>query len=281
MITVLLICHYKSTKYLSIHIYVDLHEFYTALFVLTSNRSIYMGKMFQVYGVGQALFPVLPPPLPFENAPTVNQTNYEIGQLVFSPPRSPTEFYLYGGAGNWIQIASGGSGPIQSVVGTANQVTVADVAGVATVSLPAAITTPGSLATTTTLASGTTITSGTSITATLGNITATNGNFVKGTAGNKDVYTSVATTTAAGANSAGTVTLVGGTATVSTTSVTAASKIRLSRQGIGATGVSALGFLTIGTITAGTSFVINAVQAASATALQASDVSSIWWEIVN
>lgn len=132
-----------------------------------------------------------------------------------------------------------------------------------------------------TLAATTTVTAGTTITATLGAITATNGNFVKGTAGNKDVYTSVATTTTAGANSAGTVTLVGGTATVATTAVTAGSKIRWSRQGIGATGAAALGIVTIGTITAGVSFVINAVQSADATALQASDVSSIWWEIVN
>lgn len=108
-----------------------------------------------------------------------------------------------------------------------------------------------------------------------------NGNIVKNVAGNKDVYTSVATTTAAGANSAGTVTLVGGTATISTTSVTAASKIRISRQGIGATGAAALGLLSIGTITAGASFIINAVQPASATALQATDVSVIFWEIVN
>lgn len=128
---------------------------------------------------------------------------------------------------------------------------------------------------------GTAIDATTTITATLGNITATNGNFVKGTAGNKDVYTSVATTTTAGANSAGTVTLVGGTATISTTAVTAASKIRIYRQGIGATGAAALGKLTIGTITAATSFVINSVQAADATALQASDVSVVFWEIVN
>jgi hypothetical protein len=125
------------------------------------------------------------------------------------------------------------------------------------------------------------ITAGTTLTATLGNITATNGNIVRGTAGNKDVYSSVATTTAAGANSAGTVALAGGTATVSTTAVTASSQIRLYRQGIGATGAAALGILTLGTITAGTSFVINAVQAADATALQASDVSVIGWEIVN
>ena len=131
------------------------------------------------------------------------------------------------------------------------------------------------------LGATTSITAGTSLTATLGNITATNGNMVKGTAGNKDVYTSVASTTTAGANSAGTVTLSGGTATIATTAVTASSLIRIYRQSVGATGVAATGNLSIGTITAATSFVINSVQAADATALQASDVSVVFWEIVN
>jgi hypothetical protein len=80
-----------------------------------------MSKMFQVYGIGQALIPVLPPPLAFQSAPTVNQTNYEIGQLVFTPPQAPTAFYLYGGAGNWIEIATA-SGVVLSVTGTANQI---------------------------------------------------------------------------------------------------------------------------------------------------------------
>jgi hypothetical protein len=79
----------------------------------------------------------------------------------------------------------------------------------------------------------------------------------------------------------GTVTLVGGTATVTTPYVTARSQIVLSRQSIGATGAAALGMLTVGTITAGTSFVINAVQTASATSLQASDVSVIYWQLIN
>jgi hypothetical protein len=125
------------------------------------------------------------------------------------------------------------------------------------------------------------LTASTSLTATLGNITATNGNFVKGTAGNKDVYTSLATTTAAGANSAGTVTLVGGTATISTTSVTASSKIRLYRQSVGATGAAATGNLSVGTISAGTSFIINSVLIATATSLATTDVSVVFWEIVN
>ncbi len=114
-----------------------------------------------------------------------------------------------------------------------------------------------------------------SVTATLGAITATNGNLVLGTAGNK---LSIAT----GANaSVGTATLVGGTITVNTTAVTASSIIHLTRQSIGATGAAALGVLTVGTVVAGTSFVINAVQAADATALQASDVSVIGWTIIN
>lgn len=131
------------------------------------------------------------------------------------------------------------------------------------------------------VSAATTVTAGTSITATLGNITATNGNIVRNTAGNKDVYTSVATTIAAGANSAGTVTLVAGEAVVSTTAVTATSQIRIYRQGIGATGAAALGVLSILTRVAGTSFTIRAVQPADATAAQAADVSVIAWEIVN
>jgi hypothetical protein len=155
------------------------------------------------------------------------------------------------------------------IAGTANQVAVGSAGSTVTLSTPATFIAPGSIAATTT------------VTATLGNITATNGNIVRGTAGNKDVYTSVASTPTAGANSAGTVTLTGGTATITTTAVTAASQIRLYRQGIGATGAAALGILTLGTVTPATSFVIRAVQAADATALQASDVSVIGWEIVN
>lgn len=161
-----------------------------------------------------------------------------------------------------------------TMAGTANQITTTGGLNSLTFSIPSTFVASGSITATTLLAAP-------AVTASLGNITATNGNFVKGTAGNKDVYISVASTTTAGANSAGTVTLVGGTATVSTTAVTASSLIRIYRQTIGATGAAALGILTIGTITASTSFVINSVQAADATALQASDVSVVFWEIVN
>lgn len=185
-----------------------------------------------------------PAPINYKGAPPSTFKGL-LGQEAFDTTTSPPTLYIYNGQ-TWVNPqVSGGTGSFSS------------------------ITTTGS------------ITAGTTLTATAGNITATNGNIVRGTAGNKDVYSSVATTTAAGANSAGTVTLVGGTATVSTTAVTASSQIRLYRQGIGATGAAALGIITLGTVTAATSFVINAVQAADATALQASDVSVIAWEVVN
>lgn len=175
-----------------------------------------------------------------------------------------------------ISTVTGGSGGALSptagnlnILGTASQITSTGSGSTLTLSLPVAITAPGSVTATTTL------------TATLGAITATNGNLVLTAAGNKMIRSSVATTTTAGANSIGSVTLVGGTATVATTAVTANSLIQLWRQSIGSTGAAALGVLTVGTISAGTSFVINAVQVAAATALQTSDVSVVGWEIIN
>ena len=204
-----------------------------------------MSKMFQVYGIGQALIPVLPPPLPFENAPTSNQTNYEIGQVVYTPPLSPTAFYIYSGGGVWAQFASG-SGDIVAVNGTANQITVTTASNVATISLPSAITTPGSLTTTTSLAATTTVTGGTGViattggvtataggvTATVGAITATNGNLVLGTAGNKLLITTGAN---ASCGVSGAMSGTPGAVTVSTTACTASSVILFSRATTGGT----------------------------------------------
>ena len=222
-------------------------------------------KIQQALGRGSPYVNVLPTPITINRAPTTADL-CPLGQILADESVSPTLLYFSLGDGTFATLSTS---DVVNILGTANQITSTILNGVATLSTPVAFVAPGSIAATT------------SITATLGNITATNGNFVKTTAGNKDVYTSIAATTAAGANSAGTVTLVGGTATISTTSVTAASKIRIYRQGVGATGAAALGILTIGTITAGVSFVINAVQAADATALQATDVSVAFWEIVN
>lgn len=245
-----------------------------------------MSKMFQVYGIGQALIPVLPPPLPFLNPPTSNQTNYEIGQLAFTPPQAPTAFYLYGGGGNWIEFASS-SGDILAVNGTTNQITVTTVAGVATVSLPSAITTPGSLTTTTSLAAGTTVTAGTgitattgnivatagnisatvgsvsagtsvtagtTITATLGNITATNGNLVLGTAGNK---ISIATGSNATVGTSGAMTT--GAVTVANSSVTANSFITCYPAALGT--VTTAQSYYISAITPGVNFTITSGDA--------------------
>jgi hypothetical protein len=115
------------------------------------------------------------------------------------------------------------------------------------------------------------LTASTTLTATLGAITATNGNVVLGTAGNKLNSTSVGTTTAAGANSFGTVALVGGTATVATTAVTANSMIHLTSQALGTVTVPSA--LAVTAKTAGTSFVI--------TASQVTDTSTIAWFIIN
>ena len=95
------------------------------------------------------------------------------------------------------------SGSIQ-IAGTANQVTTEASGSTVTLSTPSTFVAPGT------------------ITATLGAITATNGNLVLGTAGNK---LSIAT----GANaSMGTATMSGVTVTVNTTAVTVSSLIFLS-----------------------------------------------------
>lgn len=256
-----------------------------------------MAKMFQVYGVGQALIPVLPPPLPFENAPNSNQTNYEVGQLVYTPGPTATAFYLYAGAGTWVQITDS-DGPVQSVLGTANQITVTTVAGVATVSLPAAIIAPGSLTTTTTLSAGTTVTAGTGVIATTGDITASAGDIVAtlgditadagniaATLGSVTAGTTVtagtgvtATTgniTADGAGGRlqvhggavtdfiGQVTLASGVATVLNTNIAAGDKIFFSCTDIN--GSLALGVRITYTITPATSFAIDSLDATGAT----------------
>ena len=324
------------------------------VFLLT--RREFMSKMFQVYGVGQPLFPVLPPPLPFENPPTVNQDNYEIGQIVYTPPKNPTAFYIYGGGGVWVEFATS-SGDVLSVTGTANQILANPTSGSVVLSLigpytPATYTAhgvligegtssivatsagtagqvltsggasadptwttatfPGTAGSTGTIlrSNGTnwvattdtypntvvagdlviatatnvigsladvatgqvlmsggvgvapaysgspsvsgSITAATTVTATLGNITATNGNLVLNTTGNKLV---IHASTAA-SDSIGTSAALDGASpsqlVVATTAVTAASKIFLSYATAGGT----QGSLSVGTITPGVNFQI-------------------------
>lgn len=83
-------------------------------FSLNSNRRNFMSKMSQVYGIGQALIPVLPPPLHFQNAPTSNQTNYEIGQVVYTGTVGAYTFYIYAGAGVW-EVLDSSSGNLETL----------------------------------------------------------------------------------------------------------------------------------------------------------------------
>lgn len=230
-------------------------------------------KILQALGRDTPYVNVLPAPILVDRAPETSDI-LPAGALFIDISVSPRVVYVSLGNGTFITTNYNGL----SADGTINLNTTG--AGVTTIGTGGTGATNIGNATGNTTITGS-LTASTTLTATLGNITATNGNIVRGTAGNKDVYSSVATTTTAGANSAGTVVLVNGTATVSTTAVTASSQIRLYRQGIGSTGAAALGILTLGTITAGTSFVITAVQPADATAAQTTDVSVIAWEIVN
>lgn len=253
--------------------------------------------------------------------PLASDTGYDIGTEWVNTSNSTVWFVtrISGGVATWTAAGSGSVGGVVtvtggsggalspaagniSILGTASQITSAGAGSTITLSIPAAFIAPGSIAATSTVTGATgviattgnitastgnlvstlgSVTAATTVTATLGAITATNGNLVLGTAGNKILSTSVGSTAAAGANSFGKVTLVGGTVTVATTAVTANSIILLTRQSIGATGANPVGQLTIGTITGGTSFVINAVTTATATTLVATDVSSIGWMIIN
>ncbi len=193
---------------------------------------------------------------------------------------------------------------IVTMAGTASQITTTGGLNSLTFSIPAAFIAPGSIVATTTVASTTTmtagtgltattgnitasagnlvatlgsvsaatsVTAGTTVTATLGAITATNGNLVLGTAGNKQVYTSVGSNATAGANSAGTVALIGGTIVVATTAVTASSLIRLTCQELGTVIIPS--GLCVSAKSAGVNFTILASQV--------TDTSTIFWEIVN
>ncbi len=81
-----------------------------------------MSKMNQVYGIGQALISSLPPPQFFESAPTIAQTNFEIGQIVYTGTSGAYTFYIYAGAGVWelLDVAAGALDTLTGDTGTAN-----------------------------------------------------------------------------------------------------------------------------------------------------------------
>lgn len=224
----------------------------------------------------------------FNRAPNTGDYQFKVGTLAIDTVglASYQLVTVLGTVGTWVALGGGAAAlatinnqaPIAgnyTLAGTAAQITATNTAGTTTFSIPAVFTAPGSIASTTS------ITAGTSLTATLGNITATNGNHVFGTAGNKIVSTSVGTVAAAGANSFGSAVLVGGTVTIATTAVTANSIIMLTRQSVGATGANPLGMLGVGTIVGGTSFVINSNTTANSGTLVATDVSVVGYMIIN
>lgn len=87
----------------------------------------------------------------------------------------------------------------------------------------------------------------------------------------------LATTEQAKAKWQGRAVLVAGTVTVSTTAVKAASIVSLTRCVAGGT----VGVLQLGTVTASTSFVINSVQATTASTVEAGDTATVCWTVAN
>lgn len=145
--------------------------------------------------------------------------------------------YVYYGGGNWVlnssstgtlftmtdttgTVVTPAAGNIQ-LSGTANQITVTAGTNKLTFSLPSALVAPGSVTATTTL------------TATLGAITATNGNLVLAAAGNKLV---IHATTAASDSVGTTAAMTSGAVTITSSAITASSKIIYSRRLLGTVG---------------------------------------------
>lgn len=146
-------------------------------------------------------------------APTAQDVLYPLAKWWVWPGNGVWELNQLSSAGGtlsatWIQLASG-SGAIVQILGTANQITATTTNNITTLSIPSTFIAPGSIASTTTnnsgtsmtagtfVAAGTSVTAGTTVTATLGNITATNGNFVASTSGTGLLFNSPTATGAA------------------------------------------------------------------------------------
>ena len=197
-------------------------------------------------------------PVVQSRAPTTSDIRYPIGKIwidrVGDAAYALTSISTITGepVASWAALG-GSSVAISNVLGTANQITSSVVGGVATLSIPATFQAPGF------------VSAATTVTATLGAITATNGNLVLGTAGNK---LQIAT----GANaSVGTATLVAGTVTVATTAVTTNSKIFVTVGALGT--VAAPQAMHVDAIVNGVSFDI--------TSADVTDTSDVNWFIIN
>lgn len=165
--------------------------------------------------------------------PTSADKAFQKGTLWLNTSASTA--FMWPGSGNWIALGSGTTGAVVTltggsggalsptagninILGTANQITSVGSGSTITMSLPSALTAPGSVTATTTL------------TATLGNITATNGNLSLGTAGNKIVI-ATGSNASVGTSSA----MTAGEVTVATTASSATAKVFYSRATTGGT----------------------------------------------
>ena len=165
-----------------------------------------------LYGFPQPIQKQTPPPILAKRAPTGNDTGYNVGQSWIYVGNGGYELISVSqGVANWQPTS--GSGSVQSIIGTANEITASSSTGNVTLSIPTAFQAPGS------------ITAATSI-------TATNGNIVLGTAGNK---LSIATGANASVGTTAAMTGSPGAVTVSTTACTTSSKIIYSRATTGGT----------------------------------------------
>lgn len=177
---------------------------------------------------------LLPPDLQYATRnPTSSDKAYVKGTLWLNT--SAATAFMWPGSGNWIAMGSGATGGVVTltgtsggalsptagninILGTANQMAFAGSGSTLTGSLSATLVAPGSVTATTTL------------TATLGAITATNGNMVLGTAGNKIVITK-GSNASNGLSSA----MTAGAVTVATTACSATANVFYSRATTGGT----------------------------------------------
>ncbi len=93
-----------------------------------------MSKISKCYGVGQALFDLMPPPLFLQNPPTSTQTNYSVGQIVFTGAVGAYAFYIYAGNGVWEEFIGSAFG-VSSVNGTPSQILASPTTGAVVLSL--------------------------------------------------------------------------------------------------------------------------------------------------
>lgn len=210
-----------------------------------------MANLQLVYAPNNSQLYVLPVPEKFARDPSTSDNKYTPGQLWYNT--ATTAIWIYKTAGSWVKIV-GATGDVNTITGTANQITATNTLGDVVLTIPAAFTAPGSIASTT------------SITATLGNITATNGNLVLGTAGNK-INIATGANASAGTSDA----MIAGSVTVNTTAITANSLVFFATGTLG--GVGEPQAYRISARVPGTSFTIDSSSAG--------DTSTVNYLIIN